>query len=465
MNDVRPEDGAHIPPASGGTYPLRAGNAIEPLIDGEPAFRRICEAVEKAQHSVWVTVAYYEHAVRMPDERGSFFDVLDRAAAKGIDVRVIFWREPRLPEVEPGSSHFSGSADQLRWLEQRGSKLLARFDRLPNAYCQHQKSWLVDAGEVSEVAFVGGINLDRASISAPRHAPRDTLHVHDLYVEIRGPAATDVHHNFVQRWNEASERGLLDGEWPSAAAAAALEFPKFTSRPVGSIAAQVTRTIMPNRYMDETATPDAKPLRIVDGEHSVFEQYIAALDAAERCIYIENQAIASPEIVDALYSALERGIEVVFLVPGEAHPAFVEARKNPRAQPFFERLGRLGQFDHFTLAAIASQRGTGEYQEIYVHAKIAIVDDCWATIGSTNVAARSFRRDSELNVSFWHEGVARRLREALLLEHLDRDTSLLGGRAALALFRAVARENRDRKGCAEPLEGLAYALDPNEYGH
>ena len=34
---------------------------------------------------------------------------------------------------------------------------------------------------------------------------------HDAYVEIAGPCATDVHHNFVQRWNEASERHQDDG--------------------------------------------------------------------------------------------------------------------------------------------------------------------------------------------------------------------------------------------------------------
>src|SRR5690349_21297404 len=82
----------HVPFQRARSYPIRAGNFVQPLIDGEPAFRRICEAVESAQHSVWVTVAFIRDGFRMPDGRGSFFDVLDRAAARGIDVRVIFWR-------------------------------------------------------------------------------------------------------------------------------------------------------------------------------------------------------------------------------------------------------------------------------------------------------------------------------------------------------------------------------------
>ena len=66
-------DGAHIPFVSSGPYPIRGGNAVRPLVDGEPAFRRICEAVEAARHSVWVTVAFIERNVQMPDGRGSFY--------------------------------------------------------------------------------------------------------------------------------------------------------------------------------------------------------------------------------------------------------------------------------------------------------------------------------------------------------------------------------------------------------
>ena len=80
-----------MPPARSGSYPVRAGNAVRPLVDGEAAFRRICEAAESARHSVWVTVAFLERDVPMPDGRGSFFDVLDRAAARGLDVRALFW--------------------------------------------------------------------------------------------------------------------------------------------------------------------------------------------------------------------------------------------------------------------------------------------------------------------------------------------------------------------------------------
>jgi len=154
---------AQVPAAGSGAYPLRPGNRIAPLIDGEPAFRRICRAIEAARSSVYITVAFIERDVEMPDRRGSFFDVLDRAAARGIDVRVIFWRSIELEALDPGT-HFSGTAEERSWLAARGSRFLARWDRCQKTYCQHQKSWLIDAGTSNEVAFVGGINLGQASV-------------------------------------------------------------------------------------------------------------------------------------------------------------------------------------------------------------------------------------------------------------------------------------------------------------
>ena len=96
--------------------------------------------------------------------------------------------------------------------------------------------------------------------------------------------------------------------------------------------------------------------------------------------------------------------------------------------------------------------------------RFAIVDDAWATIGSTNVADRSFRDDTELNASFWDEPTVRALREALLAEHLGVDTAGWGDRKGLRLFREIALANRARRGRHAPLAGLVYAVDPTTYG-
>lgn len=457
-----PTDASHIPPARGGAYPPRAGNAVRPLVDGEPAFRRIVGAVEAARTSVWATIAFIDRDVRLPDGRGTVFDVLDRAVARGLDVRVLFWREPELARLLPGSSHFPGVDDDRAWLRARASRFLARWDHLPS-YCHHQKSWVIDAGHPGEIAFVGGINLDHGSMASPGHAP--TGHpdnIHDLYVELRGPAATDVHHNFVQRWNEASERDRPDGSWPHLGDA--LPFPAQLSAPAGEVTAQITRTVRAGRYRDGTPAPGGVVHSIAEGEQSVREQYLAAIDAAERTIYLENQFLMSPETLARLDAALGRGVEVVFLVPAVPMEQFRAARGEGRSAPFFAQLAALGRHPSFTLAGLAAWRAPGRYDEIYVHAKAALIDDAWATIGSTNIANRSFHGDTELNASFWHAATVRALRRDLLAEHLGTDTAALDDRAALRLYREIAHANRERRRLGERLQGLAFAIDPAAYG-
>lgn len=462
-------DGEHIPFVSSGPYPIREGNSLVPLIDGEPAFRRICEATEQAAHSVWVTVAFLEPGVQMPDGRGDAFDVLDRARARGLDVRVIFWRCPELEEVSP-STHFLGTEKQRRWLADRGSSFFARWDRATKLYCHHQKSWLIDAGQPTEIAFVGGINIDHGSVVPPNHPARDLpperLHhgnVHDVYAELRGPSATDVHHNFVQRWNEASARDAADGRWRADSAGEALDFPTEISAARGDVVVQIQRTVRRGQYRDGTATPGGDPFPVEDGDYSIADQYLRAIDAAERSIYLEDQAIGSPEVVDGLQRALNRGVEVVFLVPADANRDMIEGRKRDGNARFWETLAQLGTYDHFTLAGIASHAGPARYQNIYVHAKICLIDDVWCTIGSTNIANRSFYGDTELNASVWHGSTVRRLRCDLLSEHLGSDTAALDDRAALRLYGEVCRENLARHQRGEPLVGLAFALDPATY--
>lgn len=458
---------ARIPPAARASYPRRGGNAVRPLVDGAPAFERICTAIEEAASSVLATIAFVERDVAMPGGRGTLFDVLDRAASRGVEVRVLFWREPRLAEIDPTATHFGGDEREREFLRDRGSRLRARWDRLERGFCQHQNSWLVDAGEVGEVAFLGSANPTTRSLSSPGYPARPGGSAHDVMIEVRGPAVTDVHHNFVQRWNEASERERSDGCWPDAGAAAPLAFPAFSSPARGEVPVQITRTVAPGRYRDETPPPGAKPFAIAEGELSGLEQMLSAVAAAERTLYFENQTVASPILVEELRRALVRGVKVVYLVPGDAHPAFVAARRSPRAARFFEQLAELGTFESFTLAAPCVCRGDGHYEEVHVHAVALVVDDAFALVGSTHVAERSFRHDTELNAGFWHAAEARALRERLFANALGRDAAelaALDGVRSFDLYREQALANLDRRTLWEPLEGLVYALDPAQYG-
>ncbi len=65
-----------IPFVQSASYPMRSGNFVGPLIDGEPAFRRICEAIEAARLSVWVTVSFMWPIFEMPAGRGPLLTFL-----------------------------------------------------------------------------------------------------------------------------------------------------------------------------------------------------------------------------------------------------------------------------------------------------------------------------------------------------------------------------------------------------
>lgn len=450
---------SHVPFVEACSYPVRAGNALKPLIDGTPVFRRICEAVEAARHSVWICAAFATRDFRMPDARGSFFDVLDRAQARGLDVRVIFWRPNAL---EGNVTAFRGTALDREFLGARDTRWRARWDRTHDAYCQHQKSWLIDAGYESEIAFVGGVNMTLRGDSVPGHPGPGQRH--DLYLEIEGPAATDVHHNFVQRWNEASERDIEDGQWGHTGDDQ-LAFPTRLSPPRGATPAQIQRTVHAGRYRDDTATPEGRPFDIAEGERSILDQYLRAIDAARRTIYIENQSVPIVAVAERLEAALKRGVDINMLVPAEVEPFVREARRRGERQALFAQLSALDRYANFRLTGIQGHGATGEPYGIYVHDKVMIVDDIWATIGSCNLHAFSLEGSTEMNCSFHDPDIARRLRCDLMAEHLSRDVGALDDRAAMALYREIADANRYRLDTgAAGWQGLLFRLDASTYG-
>ena len=341
----------------------------------------------------------------MPDGRGRIFDVLARAAARGVDVRLVCWR-PDGPTESYKPNTFWGSADHLALLAAYGADFRIRWDRAAHGYCQHQKSWVIDADDAAATCFVGGINLNPHSLVTPGH--RGEGQNHDVYVELTGPSCIDVQQNFVQRWNESSERSIEGGCWGSGSDLS-MPLPTTVPQACGNAAVQVQRT-MPN------------------GEQSNLAQYVAAIDAARSSIYLEHQAIDVHAVLAALSRAARRGVEIVALLPADSE----------------RTLESLRSFDNVTLASIAGLGADRLRKPIHVHAKLMLVDDVWATVGSCNLHAASLFGNAELNVAFADPRTVRALRLQLLAEHLGDDVLELGDRSSLRHFRRVAIENRQR---------------------
>ena len=449
-----PDDLVRIPPPTGAIFPPRPGNHVEPLVDGASAFDRIAAAVEAATTSVMVCVAFLEVDARFPGGRGTFFDLMDGAASRGVDVRVLFWH----PEGHGVGAEdtFPGTESSGRLLGGRSTSWQARWDAV-GRQCQHQKAWLVDAGTDDEVAFVGGINIARGSMAGSDHAEPDPelgftrgerySNVHDVYCLVRGPVATDVHENFVMRWNGASERGRRHGSWPHGRTED-LSAPVAGTGEVGTTTAQIQRSVLPGLY---SALPD--------GENSVREQYLSAITAARDYVYIEDQILLSRVVLVALRDALERGVLVMASVPGDPMPELAAARAHPGIAAAYDALAALGAYKGFCLSAPCTRREWG-YEQVYVHAKTAVVDDRWATIGSTNLVFSSFQGDTEMNISFWDAEVARAFRARQVDEQGGFSSVGMDGRTAMARLMEVARENSRRRTAGEDLNAFACAIQP-----
>lgn len=432
-----------VPPPSRASYPIRPGNTMRPLIDGEPAFRRVCEAIEQAEHSIWATITFMWASCQMPDGRGTPLDVLNRAAARGVDVRIIFWRPDRETESLKTNA-FWGATEHFDKLKRSNSSVRIRWDRAQPGYCQHQKSWLIDAGTSTETAFLGGINLNPHSVVSPGH--RGKGQNHDVYIELQGPSVVDVHHNFVQRWNEASERYLPDGLWGQGSEDD-LPFPTKLPERKGNAYVQIQRTVHSGRYENGQAVPQADAFDIHAGEQSNFDQYCAAITAARHSIYLEHQHIDVPEIVFNLREALLRGVKVVAVVPAEG--------------TMTAEFAALTDFDNFTLAGIAGLGDDGKRHPVWIHAKLMLVDGEWGTVGSCNLHRYSLFGNCEMNAAFWDREMAQTLLSELLREHIDHDVSELDNLAALQLFAKTVRNNRLllEKGDMN-WKGIAFQLEP-----
>ncbi len=235
----------------------------------------------------------------------------------------------------------------------------------------------------------------------------------------RSSKAADVEYNFRQRWNDVVHRHHYDkGRMVQ-------EHPVPPAVETHSVV-QVARTIPEHTYKFD-------PL-IVQG---ISQLYANAFSNIERFAYLENQylwlrvyiginipflAQDSPEMeqnLRELGNALERGALATIILPD--HPnvgrvfsdAGIEELRTKSPDSVEE-----GRFEAFCLATSFQDGETTRYRPIYVHAKVAIIDDVWSTVGSGNLNNRGMRDDTEMNVAMLDAKRTYGLRLMLQAEHL-----------------------------------------------
>lgn len=437
-------------------YPRRSFNKVTPWIDGVPFYERLIAAIRGARARVWAIVSFIQPDFQFPDGT-LWWDLLDACVARGVEVRVLFWRNPRFFKT---GHVFLGGAAEREFLRRRGAAWLGRWDSSGDdaGHCHHQKAYVVDAEEDGALAFVGGMVLSHATLARPGHA--QGFEKHDAFVELQGPVVFDAACNFVQRWNLAR----MDAEappWPDARTAGALPLPVQVPAACGDSDVQLARTVKAGCY------------ECAEGEAEIFEHYKKMFAGARRTIYIENQHPGEYTLLKLLEEALLRGVRVVMVVPAEPMRAICAAAEEVlalgegfaahRYGATFRGLAALGRYAGFTLAALARSDPDGAHREIYTHAKLCVVDGEWMTIGSANLVDLSMLPDhTELNATIWDGPVCLKMLCDLVGEHTGE--TVAGDVEALAEIARVARASRESLLIGGPVIAGCYAIDPARYG-
>lgn len=400
----------------------RSGCELELLIDGAQALPRIAEALQQARSHVHIAGWHLTPGfglTRTADAR-RLRDVLGELAER-VEVRVLLWAGAPLPVFTPDRA----AVRRVREETERGSRVRCALDANERPmHCHHEKLVIVDG----ELAFVGGIDL--TSLAGDRYDSNDhprlgRLGWHDAASRLRGPAVADVAEHFAARWHAVTGERLPEAPVPA---------------PAGSHEVQVVRTL-PERVYDFAPT----------GDFRILEAYTRALRRARRLVYLESQFLWSPQVVEILAAKLReppsQEFRVVVLLP---------AKPNNGADTTRGQLGVLVDADAGAgrfLATTISAR-TGELiGPLYVHAKIAIVDDSWLTIGSANLNEHSFFNDSEMNLIVCDPELARETRLRLWAEHLERPIEDVSGPPAEVIdtiWQPVAKEQLERARRGDP---------------
>jgi phosphatidylserine/phosphatidylglycerophosphate/cardiolipin synthase-like enzyme len=443
------------------------GNKVETLVHGATYYGRLLEAVRSlgAGDRVYFTDWRGDPDQLLSDDPDSTIGtVLAAAARRGVIVKGLLWRShlDRLGFSAKENRHLGEQCN-----EAGAEVLLDQRVRLGGSH--HQKLVVIRhaAGSERDVAFVGGIDLCHSRRDdADHHGDRqrqamapvygDRPPWHDAQLSVQGPAVGDLEFSFRERWDDTGPLsrdplGIVhDLLRHTHRKASALPPMAPDPEPCGTHTVQVLRTYA-NRRGGYPFAPQ--------GERSVARGFRKAIRRARRLIYLEDQFLWSTEVARIFADALTacRSLRIIAVLPRyfDQAPALT-LRPNQVGRENAISVLLDAAADRVAIYDIENIAGT----PVYVHAKVSVIDDVWASVGSDNFNRRSWSHDSEIACAVIDEQrdtrepvdpaglgdgartFARDLRLQLWREHLGRpdgdDHELLDPDQAWVRFREAA---------------------------
>jgi cardiolipin synthase len=373
-----PERQKQLPLEKLAKLPFTVGNDVELLVDGKATFASIFHGIEQA--TSYILVQFY--IVRADGLGNELKDRLTEKARQGVKVYFLYDEVGSMGLSEEYLNDMAAAGIQAH----KFNTTKGRTNRFQLNFRNHRKIVVVDGHE----AWVGGLNVgDEYLGKDPKFGPwRDT------HARVCGPAAQSIQVSFVEDWHWAADEALKLNwqpvEAPSGRSAVALALP---SGPADTL---------------ETCT--------------LF--FIKAILNAKRRLWIASPYFVPDEqFITAMQLAALQGVDVRLLIPRKTDNPLV----NLTHWAYIENLKRLGVQIYW-------------HEKGFMHQKVVLIDDDYATVGTANFDNRSFRLNFEITLAIadrqFNSEVAQMLEEDMKDSQLATTTEL---RAKNVLFRFAVR--------------------------
>jgi cardiolipin synthase A/B len=324
--------------------PLTKGNKVTLLDDGPATYAAMFKAIQNAKDHINL-----ESYIIEADETGrKFADLLLLKQAKGVQVNIIY---DSVGSMNTPASFFQRLQDggvrvvafnPINPLKSQGDWGLTHRD--------HRKILIVDG----KVSIIGGINISKVYSSSPfkrKQNEKAPIHWRDTDIQIEGPAVAEFQKLFFDTWLKQKGPSLSERNY----------FPDLKEEGNALV-----------RVIGSTPGQDNRVPFIV---------YVSAITFAEHSIHMTNSYfIPDDQIVNALTDAAVRGVDVKIILPGITD----------------SQVALYAQRYHYS-ELLKSGVKIYEHSTSLLHAKTAVVDRVWSTVGSTNLDYLSLLNNDEVN--------------------------------------------------------------------
>jgi cardiolipin synthase len=354
---------------------LSADNRVRLLQDGPQTYSAMLVAIDAARDHINMETYTIED-----DEVGQrFADALIDKQRRGVQVNLIY---DSVGTIGTPAAFFQRLRDNgINTLEFNPVNPLTAKAGWDVNQRDHRKLLVVDG----QTAFLGGINISSVYSGGSfsqrsKKRPSGALPWRDTDLQLDGPVVAEFQKQFLETWRKQKGEPLAQSNF----------FP-----PLQRQGGEVVRAL--------GTSPD-------DSASSMYVTLISAINSAETEVLLTNAYfVPDPQLVAALMAAAARGVAVRLVLPGSTDSALVF------------HAGR-SHYDELLRGGVR----IFERRKALIHAKTALIDGVWSTVGSTNLDWRSFLHNDEINAVVLGTEFGGRMRAAFESDVASSEEIVLG---------------------------------------